>query len=454
MFSRALKPLMRARAIGARVVNANAAGLAANTPAACAAASPWAAMRWSSSSSAQSFPFEAETSQLLDVVVNSLYTDREVFLRELVSNASDALEKARHLQATGTGVVDPNAELAIQIFADESEGTVTILDSGVGMTRDDLIENLGTIARSGSKAFLQHAADKGDTSSVGSSIIGQFGVGFYSAFMVARKVEVHSRSATSNDADPAFVWRSRGTGEYEIAESGDADFGPKSRGNKVVLHLKEDCKSFANKDEILRIINEYSSFVGFPIYFENEKVNTVRALWAMSKGDITEDMYTEFYKYIANAFDEPLFTLHFQTDAPIELKSLFFVGTTNMEKMGMQRLDVGINLYSRKVLVEPKSPGILPDWARFVHGVVDSEDLPLNISRESMQDSALLRRISSVLTKKFLRCVASHSLNALYNVCRAVFLTRHPPPPPPPPPPAPPTHPLTHKVFARTSPRK
>lgn len=355
--------------------------------------------------SRESFSFEAETSELLDVVVNSLYTDREVFLRELVSNASDALEKARHLQATGTDVVDPNAELSVKISTDEVAGTVTILDSGIGMTRDDLIANLGTIAHSGSKAFVRRSDGGEGASSLSSSIIGQFGVGFYSAFMVASEVEVHSRSATASEADPAFVWRSSGTGEYEIAESNDSDLGAKGRGNKIVLHLKEDCKLFAEKAEILRIINEYSSFVGFPIYFDNEKVNTVRALWSMSKSDISGDMYTEFYKYIANAFDDPLFTLHFQTDAPIELKSLFFVGRTNMEKMGMQRLDAGINLYSRKVLVEPKAPGILPDWARFVHGVVDSEDLPLNISRESMQDSALLRRISSVLTKKLLRHV-------------------------------------------------
>lgn len=342
--------------------------------------------------------FQAETRQLLDIVTNSIYTDKEVFIRELISNASDALEKVRHLQAVGESIVDPELQPKIQISTDESKNTLTISDSGVGMTKEEMIQNLGTIARSGSKAFLEQLGNDETTTNAATGIIGKFGVGFYSAFMVGSKIDVYSRSALSSD-QPTHVWRSDGTGSYEIATSTDHE----ERGSKIVIHLKDSCKEFASPKRIESIIRQYSNFVAFPIVMNGEPVNTIQALWTMDQSEITDEQYTEFYRFIANAFDEPMYRLSFKADAPIELKTLFFIGTSHMEKHGYARLQPGVSLYSRKVLIERNSKDILPEWMRFVRGVVDSEDLPLSLSRESMQDTRMLAKIKDVLTRKILR---------------------------------------------------
>lgn len=333
------------------------------------------------------------TSFVVDIVTNSIYTEKEVFIRELVSNASDALEKLRHLQSTGASVVHPELEPEIHITTNEKEQTLTISDTGVGMTRSELVQNLGTIAHSGSKTFLDQVDADSSTST---GIIGKFGVGFYSAFMVGDKVDVYTQSATSGNE--SHVWRSDGTGSYEIASTTGTD-----RGSKIVIHLKDSCLEYAQPKRIESIVKQYSNFVAFPIVLNGEKVNTVEALWTMDPKDISPEQYTSFYKFIANAFDDPLYHLNFKTDAPIELKTLFFVGTTHMEKMGYARMSPGVSLYSRKVLIERNAPDILPDWLRFVRGVIDSEDLPLSISREKMQDTRLLTKIKDIITRRLLR---------------------------------------------------
>ena len=356
--------------------------------------------------STDSYAFEAETTQLLDIVINSLYTDKEVFLRELVSNAADALEKLRYLQTAQSDMklVDPTKELGITISVDteSTPKTITIQDTGIGMSKEQMIENLGTIARSGSKAFLKENQQEGAV-----DIIGKFGVGFYAAFMVASKISVTSRSADASIDGPAHVWTSEGVGSYDITTvDNDSSI---SRGTKIVLELREENDHFADDIKLRTILKQYSNFVPFPIELSGNRVNTVQAIWASTPSDVSEDEYNEFYRYVANAFDEPMFKLHFRADVPLDLKALFFVPTMHSEKYGMQRMETGVSLYSRKVLIDSKPDKLLPDWLRFVKGVVDSEDLPLNISRESMQDTALIAKIGTVLTRRFLRLLEEES---------------------------------------------
>ncbi|RQM09011.1 hypothetical protein DD237_000459 [Peronospora effusa] len=348
--------------------------------------------------------FQAETRQLLDIVTHSIYTDKDVFIRELISNASDALEKLRHLQSTGADIRNAELEPHIVITTDEKAGTLTIADTGVGMSKEELITNLGTIARSGSKVFLEQLKDDspGKSGDALSGIIGKFGVGFYSAFMVAEKVEVFSQSAVSDCQ--SHLWCSDGSGSYEVTEANEV-----TRGSKIVIHLKDSCKEFGTKAKVESIIRRYSNFVSFPIVLDGNTVNTVQALWTKSENDVTDEEYTEFYKFIANAYDEPAFRLIFKADAPIELKTLFFIGSSHTEKFGYARLEPGVSLYSRKVLIERNSPDILPDWMRFVRGVVDSEDLPLSLSREKMQDSRLIHKIRDVLTRRIVRFLERQS---------------------------------------------
>lgn len=345
-----------------------------------------------SNSAVETREFQTEIRQLLDIVINSLYTEREIFLRELISNAADAMEKVRFLQLSGQEVKDRDLPLEISLETDETAHTLAIIDSGIGMTKEELVENLGTIAHSGSKEFIKHLTqDNKDL-----NLIGQFGVGFYAAFMAADKVTLSTRSYRP-DA-PSYIWTSEGTGSYQIEE------GPEmARGTKIVLHLKENAHEFSSPDTIKRVIRQYSSFVPYPISVNGEKVNTVQALWTKNKSEISEEEYTEFYKFIANAYDEPLFRLHFSSDAPLSLNTLLFVPQENFEKFGFGRLEPGVSVYCKKVLIQEKSKDILPEWLRFVKGVIDSEELPLNISRETMQDSALIAKINRVVTGRFLK---------------------------------------------------
>lgn len=337
--------------------------------------------------------FQAEVSQLLDIVTHSLYTDREIFVRELVSNASDSLEKMRLTQLTEKEIFDDALPLEINITTDETAKTLTITDYGIGMTRDELVENLGTIAHSGSKAFVQAMKQGGKE---GGNVIGQFGVGFYSAFMVAKEVKVYTHSWRSDAGH--LVWTSDGTSGYDIEESEG-----QRRGCKVVLVLKDDAADFAKASEIKRILAKYSNFVGFPIHLNGERVNTIEALWLKNKSEVTEEQYKEFYKFATHAWDDPKYTFHFNADAPLNINALLFTPSQNPEQFGMGQMEPGVALYCRKVLIDPKPKKFLPEWMRFVRGVVDSEDLPLNISRETMQDTALFRKLGQVVQGRVLK---------------------------------------------------
>jgi molecular chaperone HtpG len=343
--------------------------------------------------------FQAEIRQLLDIVVHSLYTDREIFIRELISNASDSMEKLRHLQGTEKDIFDPELPLEIQITTDESARTITISDHGIGMTHDELVRNLGTIAHSGTKAFLQAIKENGGQAA---NMIGQFGVGFYSAFMVADRVSVFTHGYQQDAGH--LVWISDGTGGYEIAEAPG-----QHRGCRIVIELKEEFADFANESKVRHWIETYSNFVGFPILLNGTRVNEVEALWLKNKSGITDEEYEAFYKFTAKAFDTPSYRLHFSADAPLAIHSLVFVPSENQERWGFGQIDPGVALYCRKVLIDPQPKGLLPDWMRFLKGVIDSEDLPLNISRETMQDSALVRKLGEVISKRVLRMLESEA---------------------------------------------
>lgn len=346
-----------------------------------------------STAEVQQHGFQAEVKQLLDIVIHSLYTDREIFIRELVSNASDALEKLRLKQLTEKGIYKGDLPLEINITTDEEAKTLTISDHGIGMTREELQQNLGTIAHSGTKAFLEQLKEKGENNA---DVIGKFGVGFYSAFMAADEVEVYTHS-WQEDAEN-LKWTSDGASGYSVEAVDEQE-----RGCKIVIKLKEGQEEFAKAERVKDILEKYSNFVTFPINLNGERVNKVEALWMKSKGDVTEEEYKEFYKFVSHAWDEPTYTMHFSADAPLAINSLLFVPGENQEQFGMGQMEPGVALYCRKVLIDPKPNKLLPEWLRFLRGVIDSEDLPLNISRESMQDSALIQKLNKLITKRFLK---------------------------------------------------
>ncbi|MFV0436271.1 MAG: molecular chaperone HtpG [Desulfopila sp.] len=338
------------------------------------------------------YEFQAETKKLLDIVINSLYTERDVFIRELISNASDALEKYRHESLTAENPFDGHVPLEITIDLDEEKHTITITDTGIGMTRDELEHNLGTIAHSGSGTFLTQLAEaaKKDV-----SLIGQFGVGFYAAFMAGQRVRVRSRSWDGSEGNE---WASDGSGTFTITEMTGLH-----RGTKIIIDLKEDAYDYAQKWQVDSIIKRYSAFVPFPIKLDGEIINTVKAVWTRNRNDITEEEYNDFYKFIGNAGDEPLFRLHFSADAPLMINALLFVPKENFEQFGFGKMEPGVNLYCQRILIDQHSKNILPEWLRFLKGVVDSEDMPLNISRQALQDNALVNKLRKVVTKRFLK---------------------------------------------------
>lgn len=338
--------------------------------------------------------FQTEVRQLLDIVIHAFYSDREVFVRELVSNASDALEKLRLKQLTQTDICQPERELRIGISTDEEAGTLTIEDAGIGMTEEEVVEYLGTIAHSGTKKFLEAMKESNGGTQ---DLIGQFGVGFYSVFMAADKVEVTTRS-WQPDAK-AVRWVSDGQEGYELTEA--AEDTP--RGTSILIHLKEDAKNFSKPDHVRYILGKYSNFVGFPIDINGEHLNTVQAIWMKNKKDVTAEEYEGFYQFIAHTESKPLTYMHFSADAPIVLNSVLFVPEENPEAMGFGRTEPDVSLYCHKVLIDSKPEKLLPEWLRFLSGVVDSEDLPLNISREMLQDNSLLHKISGIITKRFIK---------------------------------------------------
>lgn len=345
--------------------------------------------------STQEFTFKAETKQLLQILIHSLYKDREVFLRELLSNASDALNRLRFEMVTNQNVLDPAAELSIRITADKENRTLLIEDSGIGMTRSEIIENLGTIAQSGARKFLDATRDsKQDIAQV----IGQFGVGFYSVFMVAEWVRVTSRSCDLSAE--AVSWYATGDDSYQI---GAADMS--RRGTRIEIKLKEDAAEFAEEFRLKNIIHKHSDYIGFPIYVGEgkEAVNKQTSLWRKSRQEVSEEQYKEFYRQTTLDFEDALTHVHLSTDAPVQLYALLYIPKKAERGVFSLRKDDGLKLYSRNILIDEYNKDLLPEYLRFVQGVVDSEDLPLNVSRETVQSSGLMPKLKKVLTNQVIR---------------------------------------------------
>lgn len=340
----------------------------------------------------ESFEFQAEIKKLLNILSHSLYTHKEVFLRELISNASDALTKMRFISLTNQEYEGKDLPLEITISTDEKKRTLTISDTGVGMTRDEIIQNIGTIAKSGSLEFIANLSEQAKKDS---NIIGQFGVGFYSVFMVADEVRVRTKSCKKNE--PAFEWHSDGTGKYFLHS-----IEKENRGTDIIVHLKEDEKEYTEKSRIESIIKKYSNFVSFPIIVCGEKANQITAIWKEPKKDIKDEQYNEFYKFISNTEETPLFRLHTSAEAPIQFYSILYCPATNYEVYGFKKLEHGVQLYSNKVLIQSDCKMLLPEYLRFVQGVVDSADIPLNISRETFQDNRIIHKIKGILSKQIL----------------------------------------------------
>ncbi|MDZ7722459.1 MAG: molecular chaperone HtpG [candidate division KSB1 bacterium] len=340
----------------------------------------------------QSFEFQAEVRQLLDILSHSLYTHRDVFIRELISNATDALDKARFKSVKNEEMADSELSFEINIELDKDKNQLKLSDTGIGMTHDELVENLGTIARSGTTEFIKQAAQNKEDI----SLIGRFGVGFYSVFMAAETVKVHTKSA--EPGTPSWTWISDGTGKFEI-EEGPHDM---KRGTTVVLQLREDAKDFAEESSVKSIIEKYSNFIPFSIKVNGEQVNTVSAIWREPKSNIKTEQYNEFYKFISHKQEDALTWMHFSADVPLQFHTLFFVPKTNLEFMGFEAEDEGIQLFVRRVLVDPHNSDILPNYLRFLRGVIESDDLPLNISRETLQENAHMIKIKNTVVSKFL----------------------------------------------------
>jgi molecular chaperone HtpG len=342
---------------------------------------------------AEQMHFRAEVSRLLDIVVHSLYSDKEVFLRELISNASDACDKLRYESITRPELIDGEPDFKITITLDKKARTITVADNGIGMTRDELVENLGTIARSGTAAFLDQIKDKEKTDL---TQIGQFGVGFYATFMVAQAVEVSSRKAGSAES---WSWESDGRGDFTIEEGEKAE-----RGTEVVVYLKQGEDEYLSVERLRGIIAKYSDHIAIPVFLEGEEkhANRAGALWMRPKGDITAEQYKEFYHHVAHAFDEAALTLHWRAEGKLEYTSLLFVPGMKPFDLFDPKREHGVKLYVKRVFITDHAEGLVPPWLRFLRGIVDSEDLPLNVSREMLQNNPMLAKIRHGVTKHVL----------------------------------------------------
>jgi molecular chaperone HtpG len=342
-------------------------------------------------------PFQAEVSELLHLMVHSVYSETDIFLRELISNASDACDKVRYEATSKPELIGEGEAPSIRIIPDKKAGTLTVADSGIGMERQELVDNLGTIARSGTRAFVAKLAEAKD----GAGLIGQFGVGFYSAFMVADRIVVTSRRAGSNEA---WTWSSSGGAGFEVAPAGEEDAKRVTRGTEIVLHLKEDAKKYLETYEIERIVGAYSDNIQFPIQLvpeegEPRQINSASALWQRSKSELTAEDYTKAYKSIANAFDEPAMTLHYRAEGRYSYAVLLFAPSTKPFDMFEPSRKGKVKLYVRRVFITDDAD-LLPAYLRFIRGVVDSEDLPLNISREMLQNNPQLAQIRKAVATR------------------------------------------------------
>ncbi len=342
--------------------------------------------------------FKTEVRKLLHIITHSIYTNKEIFLRELISNASDALDKLRFETSRSTALKDADLPLEIRISADKDKKLLVVEDTGVGMTRDEVVDNLGTIAKSGTEDFLrtiEQNKKEGESADAG-NIIGRFGVGFYSVFMVADKVRVVSRSYREEAAP--VLWESDGTGDFSVATPEEK----RPRGTRIEIQLKDDAAQYLEKHTLEQVIKKHSNFINFPIMLEGEKVNTIPALWREPKFQIKPEQYEEFYKFMTFDTSAPMETIHVSVDAPVQFTALAFVPTFSRDIFGMGRDEYGLDLYVRRVLIQRQNKDLLPEYLGFLKGVVDTEDLPLNISRETLQENVLIRKINQTLTKQVL----------------------------------------------------
>jgi molecular chaperone HtpG len=344
--------------------------------------------------------FQAEVSRLLDIVAHSLYSEKEIFLRELISNASDACDRLRYAALTQPELAGEDTNFRVVLTPDKAARTLTVDDNGVGMNHDELVENLGTIARSGTAAFMEKVtAGRDGDKAKDVALIGQFGVGFYSAFMVAEKVEVVARKAGETTA---WRWVSDGKGEFTVEEAEKA-----SRGTTIVLHLRKDEDEFFDPHRLRHIVKTYSDHIALPIVLKDgekeETVNAASALWTRSKSEITPEQYKEFYHHVAHSFDDPWLTLHARAEGKIEYTNLLFVPSSKPFDLFDPQRKNHVKLYVRRVFITDDCQNLLPPYLRFLRGIVDSEDLPLNVSREMLQNNPILSRIKGQLTKRVIQ---------------------------------------------------
>lgn len=367
------------------------------------------------------FQFMAETKQLLEIVTRSLYSDKQVFLRELISNCSDSLEKLRHLQVAGNDSIEnPDTPLDIKISTIKNKQQIIIEDTGVGMNREELIEYLGTIAHSSSKAFVDELKKSPDTISASDNVIGKFGVGFYSTFMVSDFVEVYSKSW--KPGSKCHHWSSRGLGMFEIKEVEESK-EEHIRGTKVILHLKDNSRNFAKTTEVKSIITKYSNFVQFPIFLDGTIANMQTPLWSLDPKSVSDVKHAEFYKFLIGDHAKPLYVYHFKLDMPISLTGLFYVPSLlHLSHPNRYSDKFRVSLYSRRVLIQDEASQLLPHWLKFLVGVVDSDDVPLNLSREMLQENQLIKDMKRVLTSRLLRAL-KETAEKDKNIFRGVFET-------------------------------
>ncbi|HID9396696.1 TPA: molecular chaperone HtpG [Proteus mirabilis] len=348
--------------------------------------------------------FQSEVKQLLQLMIHSLYSNKEIFLRELISNASDAADKLRFRALSDAALYENEGELHVRIATDKEKRTLTISDNGIGMTRDELIDNLGTIAKSGTKAFLESI---GQDQAKDSQLIGQFGVGFYSAFIVADKVTVRTRAA-GQPADKGVFWESQGEGDYTVADIEKAD-----RGTEITLHLREGEDEYLDDWRLRSIISKYSDHISLPVEIETkneedgtvtwEKINKAQALWTRNKSEISDDEYKEFYKHLSHDFADPLCWAHNRVEGKQEYTSLLYVPSKAPWDLWNREHQHGLKLYVQRVFIMDEAEQFMPNYLRFIRGLVDSNDLPLNVSREILQDSSVTRNLRSALTKRALQ---------------------------------------------------
>lgn len=339
------------------------------------------------------FEFVAEIKQLLDIIINSLYSHPEIFVRELISNASDALHKMRFKKLIEPNIFDPDVELRIDIKLDQKENTFSIEDTGIGMTKEEVIQQIGTIANSGTKQFLEAIKQNHNLTDI--NLIGKFGIGFYSVFMVTDFVTLETRSYMPN-ATP-IRWSSDGKGKYKIEQ-----IDKTNRGTKVFFKLKDEFKEFSDAEKIKTLIKKYSNFIEFPIFVNGERVNTLQAIWHMKREELKEEEVFEFYKFLTNDSEHPLHYFQINVEGNVSFKSLLFI-PSNLPKYFLKDFfDKTIHLYSHKVFIQDDNQEILPDYLKFIRGVIDTEDLPLNVSRETIQNNIVITKIRQILTTRIL----------------------------------------------------